>query len=267
MKTRYHNGVDEKLDGSGRFVQASVEPYGARPAQHHGGRAGPRRAPVRTFVSAALTGDLATAITLALDFLARTGSRVTVITDLFNAAQLHIGDRWHVGEANVDDEYRVSAAIAAAMAALPEPVPEHRVMPAPTALLTTMQPEEHDLGLHLVAAAFEDDGWLVEMAPGIDGVELLERAWRTRFDLIAISCTHDPGRARAPLSAAVLALHAVGVPVMLGGSAVARAPRLGEQIGADVVAGDVRLAIILARRLLGSRRLRLRARVLNNVAV
>ncbi len=267
METGYINGVDKRLDGPNRFVRGSVDPAQPAPARHHGGRPGPRRAPVRMFVNAALSGDRVTAITVALEFMARTNSRATVITDLFATAQLHIGDRWHVGEATAADEYRVSVAIAAAMAALPEPDQGRRVKPASTALLATLAPEEHDLGLRLVAAAFEDDGWNVEMTPGIDPVDLVERAWRTGFDLVAISCTYDPARARSHLGAAVQALHSVGIPVMVGGSALARAPRLGEQIGADAVAGDVRLAIILARRLLGSHSLRSRARVINTVAV
>lgn len=202
------------------------------------------------FVEAALAGDLDRATGVALDFMSRTNSRASVMTDLFDTAQLHIGNRWHLGDATVDDEYRVFQAIASAMAALPVPTTRRGLAPrAPTALLATVLPEEHDLGLRLVAAALEDDGWNVDLAPQMQAAEISQRVRRRGIDLVAISSTFDSGGTGAQLGVAVQAVHMVRRPVLVGGSTFARAPRLAEAIAADAMAQDARLAVVLARRL------------------
>jgi methanogenic corrinoid protein MtbC1 len=212
-------------------------------------RSGRRRPPVSRFVRAAMAGDQATATTLALDFMAEKGSRATVITDLFQGAQLQIGDRWHLGQATAADEYRVHVAIAAAMAALPKPTPSHTFKARSVVLCATLWPERHDLGLNLVAAALGDDGWEVDVVTGFDSIELVARASQIDANLVCISLSYPSQRARAYLSAVIQSLHSFGVPVMVGGLAFVRAPRLADEIGADSSAADVRSAVILARRL------------------
>jgi methanogenic corrinoid protein MtbC1 len=212
-------------------------------------RAGRRRAPVSRFVTAALAGDQAVATSLALDFMAEKGSRATVVTDLFQGAQLQIGERWHLGQATAADEYRVYAAIAAAMAALPVPAPSHAFKARSVALLTTLSPERHDLGLTLLAAVLADDGWEVSVATGIETPELVTRALYFGANLACISLTFGSQRARANLGAAIRLLHSFGIPVMVGGLAFVRSPGLAEAIGADSSVADARSALILARRL------------------
>src|SRR6266576_3032689 len=78
-----------------------------------------RRRAVRRFVHAALSGEQADATAAAVAMTIQTQSRATVIADLFEAAQRFISERWQLGEATTEDEYRVSRTIAAAMSALP----------------------------------------------------------------------------------------------------------------------------------------------------
>lgn len=208
-----------------------------------------RRPPIRAFVDLALAGSLSRTTALALDYLVEARSRVAVFADLFDGAQRYIEDRWHVGYATSKDELRVSRAVEAALAALPEPASRPIYEPPPEALLLTMRREEHDLGLRLVATALADEGWKVDVALRIARESISAQVLRHRPDLVAISATFVAGTTRFDLAAIVADLRAAHVPVILGGSAFVRNPDLAQFVGADAVMGDARLAVRAAGRL------------------
>jgi MerR family transcriptional regulator, light-induced transcriptional regulator len=221
----------------------------AGPVERHARRrdSRPRRRVVREFVAAALSGDLLTSAAIAMELMRIGRSRADVITDLFDAAQGYVAERWRQGEATAEHELLVSEAIATSMKALPEPSRPARQ--SGSAFLVTISPEAHDLGLDLVAAALTDDGWDVEIRPGVGISELVEHAQRGRFSLVGISSTYVTSQLNRQLAGAVAALHAVGKLVIAGGSAFRRAPELADQIGVDIVAVDAREAVVVARRL------------------
>src|SRR5260370_956281 len=64
-----------------------------------------RRPPVREFAEATLRGDAGEACELALQFLARVGSRLGVFADLVQPAQSEVGDQWYRGRIGIDDEH------------------------------------------------------------------------------------------------------------------------------------------------------------------
>ena len=240
--------------GKTRSAKVMATVIGMESTPSHVARPGRRRAPVSRFVRAALAGEWRAATEIATDFMTEKGSRATVITDLFQGAQVLIGNRWHVGQATAADEYRVAEAISAAMQSLPAAPRVHSFTTRARALLATVWPERHDLGLRLVSEAFDDDGWDVDLAPGIEAVELVNRASETAADLVGISATFVTGQARGQLGAVVRSLHSFGVPVIVGGGAFVRAPRLAHEVGVDATAADARAAVILARRLHVARR-------------
>lgn len=209
----------------------------------------PRRPPIRQFVAAARDRDLDSATRLALAFLAQTESRMRLFTDLFHAAQQQIEERWHVGEATVEDEYAVYLAVEHALTALPPPPIREPQAGAPAILLATVKPEEHDLGLRLLAASFVEAGWSADVRPGIDGPELIAAAARENRRLVGISATFLSRQARAALAATVVGLKAAGAHVLGGGAAFDRSPALGREMGIDMVATDARLAVLYAGRL------------------
>lgn len=208
-----------------------------------------RRPPIKEFVRAALARDFVHTTELALVFLDQTDSRTRLFNDLFHAAQQHIEERWHRGGATVNDEYAVYLAIEAALAALPDPPARDVPLGAPTILLGTLAPEEHDLGVRLLAASFADAGWNVDVRVGLDGVELVALAVRDKRRVVGISATFLSRRARAELAATVAALKAAGIHVLAGGAAFGRSPTLGQQLGVDLVATDARFAVLYANRL------------------
>jgi methylmalonyl-CoA mutase cobalamin-binding domain/chain len=140
------------------------------------------------------------------------------------------------------------------MESMPAPKEAHSFSTRVRAILATLAPERHDLGLQLVSAALSDDGWQVDVTPGTSTTELVSRASDSRANLVGISSTFLTVQIRAQLGAVVRALHSFGVPVIVGGGSFIRSPDLATEIGADSVAGDARSAVILARRLWGGRR-------------
>jgi methanogenic corrinoid protein MtbC1 len=204
--------------------------------------------PVSSFLAAALAGQRERAINIAREFMEVKNSRATVISDLFQGAQQQVADMWHVGFATAADEYRVSLAIEAAMAALPPVGSSIASGRGSRILLATLAPERHDLGLRLVSMALADDGWAVDFALATNPVELVGRAYEMGAGLVGISCTYVTRRTNAQLTGMARSLHEIGLPLMVGGAGFVRVPDLAVQIHADALAPEARSAVILARR-------------------
>lgn len=205
----------------------------------------PRRPPIRNFVTSAIAGDFTRTRELATSFLALTGSRLGLYTDLFQAAQQYIEELWHVGRATAADEYRVYSAVENAFAALPiELAPD--VGASPRILLATLEPEQHDLGLRLVAAALAEAGWRCDLRTRMTGFDLVAIATRARYALVGVSATYLSSDGRARLAAAVGSLRRLGIDVLAGGSAFVRSPLLAQNMGIEAVATDARFAVLHA---------------------
>ncbi len=67
------------------------------------------RSPVVAFTAALVAGDAATAGEIAGGYIAVTGSRLAVISDLLHPAQYQIGELWYQGRMGVAEEHRASA--------------------------------------------------------------------------------------------------------------------------------------------------------------
>jgi len=208
-----------------------------------------RRPPIRQFVEAAVAGNLYDAVELALQYMSVTNSRVTVITDLLNAAHLQSEDAWHIGNATAQDEYRVFRAVEAAAAALPGASMPRGVEPHDTILLATVWPEEHDLGLRLAASALTEAGFQVDLVTGIVADDLVARAGKIVGRVVGLSATMVDTRVRGELADVIDALHKLGKVVIAGGSSFRRFPPFAQQIGVDAVAADARMGVMTAGRL------------------
>lgn len=152
------------------------------------------------------------------------------------------------------DEYRVSQTIEAACEALPRDPSLRLASHAPKVLMVTVRSEQHNLGLHLAAMAFSDNGWIVRLRPGVDPSDILQLTWRERPSLVALSATYDSGNLRPQLKTLVREVTQHNIPIIVGGSAFMRRPELAAEIGAALVAPDARVGVIMARKL--SRRYR-----------
>jgi methanogenic corrinoid protein MtbC1 len=198
-------------------------------------------------VTAATTHDLPAARALAAEYLSQTRSTTAVVTDLLSAAHEYVSRRWRFGKATAEDEHNVARAIAEVNDAVRRDGP-HAGSGAPQALLATLDPEQHSLGLKLVATALIEDGWDAVMAVGIRRPDLVDAVSSGRFRAVLLSSTHLSNLGERILTSTVHSLMALGKPVIVGGQAFLRNPALAGEVGATAVAFDPRTAMVIARR-------------------
>ena len=203
----------------------------------------------RSFLNALLKGDPASASRVVDQQLADLGSRAAVFADLIHPAQYEIGELWYRGEIGVADEHRTTALVEAIVSRL-TPTPSEKPVTGCRCLLAAVGSERHVIGLRLLAAAMADDGWEVELMEQHASVEeLLTAVDRVSPHLVGLSAAYLQDRER--MKRAIRLVKERGIPVLVGGAAFNRTPSLVEQVGADGHGADARVALTLARRLVG----------------
>jgi len=218
---------------------------GAQPA----GRGRRPRAPVQSFTAALVAGDGRTATEVAQRHLAATGSRLTLISDLFHPAQYQIGELWYQGRLGVAEEHRATAIVTAIAGSLPPTPVAQPVRPGARCILAGLPRERHVVGLQLLGLALEDEGWAVnQLPPPTPQAELLRAVGEWRPDVVGLSAAFLPTATQ--IAAAIGAVRKLGVPVLVGGPLFNRAPDLWRAVGADAHGSDARVATVLMRRLL-----------------
>ena len=208
------------------------------------------RAGVRSFLTALLQDDRASAIRIAEAEHAALGSRAAVFAELIHPAQYEIGELWYRGEIGIADEHRATAIVETIVDQLP-PGKRRAQDTHRSCLLAAVSAEEHVVGLHMLAAALTDDGWAVKVSAKRTPVDHLLKVvdWE-RPMLVCLSAGYLPEIGE--MSRTIRLIKARGIPVLVGGAAFNRNPALAERVGADAHGQDVRVALTLARRLVGS---------------
>jgi methanogenic corrinoid protein MtbC1 len=208
------------------------------------------RAGVRSFLRALLDSDRASAMRIAKAEYAALGSRAALFAEIIHPAQYEIGELWYRGEIGVADEHRATAIVETIVDQLPPG--KRRAQDTPrSCLLAAVRAEEHVVGLHMLAAALTDDGWAVQLLAKRTPVDhLLKVVDRERPMLVCLSAGYLPEIGE--MSRTIRLIKARGIPVLVGGAAFNRNAALAERVGADAHGQDVRVALTLARRLVGS---------------
>lgn len=101
-------------------------------------------------------------------------------------------------------------------------------------LLATAPGDDHDFGLRIVAQRFREAGWHAATLSRPDAASIRDALSKGRYPLIGLSLGSD--RCVAPvgdLIGALRARHGHGLRILLGGSAIDRAPGLARRLGAD----------------------------------
>jgi methanogenic corrinoid protein MtbC1 len=196
---------------------------------------------------AATRHDLVGARAVASDYLSQTRSATAVVTDLLAGAHDYVARRWRLGSATAEDEHNVAKAIADVNEAVRRDSP-NAGSGAPKALLVTLEPEQHTLGLSLVATALIEDGWDAVMSVGIRRPDLIDAVSSGRYRAVLASSTHLSELGERMLMSTLQSVTALGKPLIVGGQAFLRNPALGRQVRATAVAFDPRTAMVIARR-------------------
>ncbi len=209
-----------------------------------------RRSPVPGLVAALVGGDEDRALAIARDTLRAVRSRTAVFADLIQPAQYEIGDLWYRGEIGIADEHRATAIVEEVTSALP-PTPAQGRSPRGRCVLAAVDAEQHVVGLRLLAAALEDDGWTVTMLGGrtpTPDLAAVVRKERPKF--VGLSAAHLPRP--DSLRMTIDEIKKLRVPVLVGGPAFNRNESLWTRVGADGHGTDVRVAVALAQRIAAS---------------
>jgi len=202
---------------------------------------------VQRFVSLLRAGEKAAAAAFLHEVFAETRSRVALFADVIHPAQYEIGDLWYRGEISIADEHRATAIVEEITSAIP-PTPAQGRAPRGRCVLAAVGSEQHVVGLRLLAAALEDDGWTVIMLGGrTPSVDLADVVKKERPKFVGLSAGYLP-RPDA-LKTTIEEVKKLRVPVLVGGPAFNRNPSLWSKLGADGHGSDVRVAVALARRI------------------
>lgn len=202
---------------------------------------------VKRFVELLRQGDKTEAAAFVQQVFEETRSRLALFADLIHPAQYEIGDLWYRGEIGIADEHRATAMVEEITLALP-PTPAQGRSPLGRCLLAAVDSEQHVVGLRLLSAALEDDGWTVTMLGGrTPAASLAEMVRKVRPKFVGLSAGYLPQP--ASLTATIEELKRQKVPVLVGGPAFNRNPSLWMKVGADGHGTDVRVAVALARRI------------------
>jgi methanogenic corrinoid protein MtbC1 len=205
------------------------------------------------YVTAVVAGDERRAVALVLGAL---GAGRLSIRDALAAvlvpAQREIGRQWHQGVIGVAEEHFGSIvtrkALARVMALAPEVEPNGR-----TVVVASVAQDAHELGVQVVAAFFELDGWRsICLGANTPSEDLVQLVVRFEADLVALGATLDGQREITARTIEALRAARPGQRVLVGGAAFAGGAALWRRVGADAYASWAGEAVELGRQLVGS---------------
>lgn len=237
------------------FDEASGEL--ARPARETSSEVDPRSSTGRIasdYVVALLGGDERKAIALVLDEVSsgRMGP-CEALEALLVPAQREIGRLWHRGEIDVAEEHFVTEVtrktIERVLAIAPAAKPIGK-----TAVVAAVSGDAHDIGVRLVAARFETDGWrTIFLGKDMPCDDLVRMAARLDADVVVLGATLDTQREAVRVAIAALRAARPRQRVVVGGPAFSQNERAWVRTGADACASDPREAVARARALTADR--------------
>ncbi len=203
----------------------------------------------RRYIDALLEQDRPRASALVLGAVGEGLPVARAYLEVLQPAQLELGRRWQMGRLTPPEESYATGATAQLMAQLyPQTCGGQR--PRGSVVAACVAPEQHDLGLRMVADFLEMDGWYVHHLGGcVPGGQLAEavRLRRPRLVLLSVALAAHLHSLRE----AIRQVRATGsqAAVLVGGFAINTVPELWRLLGADGYAADAREAVAIAGRL------------------
>jgi methanogenic corrinoid protein MtbC1 len=175
-----------------------------------------------SFLHALLDADRRVAADVTHAAIAGLPDAITVLDGVITPAMHEIGRLWEIGDITIADEHLATAIANQALPLLFANLAPSRTnpTPAPRVLLACAYPENHSLGLRMIADVLDANGFDVRYAGANVPVEDLPRALaRHRPDLVALGATLE--LSRPGLEQAVESVRAVApeLPILIGGAA------------------------------------------------
>jgi methanogenic corrinoid protein MtbC1 len=171
---------------------------------------------------------------------------------VLTSALHEIGRRWHTDAINIAQEHFATQVTGRLL--------ERLLLMAPVAeengravLLTMIEGDAHDLGLRVVAALFELDGWrTVCLGANMPAADLPAAVEDFGVDLVLLGATLNPQRDAVARAIGLLREANPELKILVGGPAFAAKAERVTQIGADGCALSPSSAVALGRELVGA---------------
>lgn len=205
-----------------------------------------------SYLLALLEGDRSRASRLILDALPDT-SLPELYLQVLLPAQQEVGRMWQADEINVAEEHFATSTTKMVLAQLRSRAALH-AQNGKTLLAAAVTGNQHDVGLQMVADVFEMAGWrVIQLGPDMPIPDLVQAVESYQPDLLALSVSLHPQL--VTLAETIRAVrsgpHGAGVKILVGGRALADAPDLARQLGADGYATDLNTAVAVGQALVG----------------
>jgi methanogenic corrinoid protein MtbC1 len=209
--------------------------------------AGPLNLTRDVFLTAILNGQRQAALNIVEEALRTGHAPVDIYVDVFAAALHRVGDLWEQNKISVAQEHMATAVTQYAIASVyPKLLPDGP--PRGEMVVTGVAGELHQIGANLLADAMESKGWSVRfLGSNTPLPAILQTIRESCADVLCISTTLV-----ANLPAAAELIRSVssdrkerGLRIILGGAAYRYSAPFVEELGASVVALDLRAALSL----------------------
>lgn len=208
----------------------------------------------RSFLNFILAGEVAKGRAV-IDKALAAGTTISgIYTGIFRPVLSEMGRLWQQNRVTIAEEHFVTGAIRRIMEQVHDQIAGTGRIPRKrkTVVAACVGNELHEIGIRMVAAFFELDGWTVYTTGANTPVKSILAAVKDRkADVVALSITMPSGL--SGLQYLVRSLRAEAdtahVKIIVGGSPFAILPDLWHQVGADAVAATAEEAVAVANRL------------------
>lgn len=203
------------------------------------------------FEESLLAGNRREAMAIINRFIDSGHSLVDIELHIIQPALYSIGDKWQKNQVSVAQEHMATAIVQSLMTegllkSLPQEANGKKV------LLACVEKNNHEVGLRMVADAFQLAGWEVQyLGANIPSLALIKQAVEWKPDLIGLSVSF-PQQLKIVKQIIIQLETTIGdnrPPVIIGGLAINRFENLADLVDADAYSTDARSAISVANQL------------------
>lgn len=174
-----------------------------------------------------------------------------VMAEVLSPVLREVGRLWHIGELSIAEEHLTTVVTRKALARLSALMPRTQFNEK-TVVIGSVAGDNHDIGIQIVSAYFEMDGWrTICLGANTPAEDILQVSLRFDADLIALGATLATQREAVGATCALLREHRAETPILVGGTAFSRGDDSWERLGAQACATNPVHALEAGRRLVG----------------
>jgi methanogenic corrinoid protein MtbC1 len=197
------------------------------------------------YYTALHTNDNQSALAIIHEALEQGASLATLYHTVIQPAMYQIGQQWERGELSVGAEHQATAITRMVLDICAFPY-RPGLYGAPDVLAACVSPEQHDIGLRMVADCLEFNGWRTLYLGGnvpLDDIVML--TLHHQVAIVALSVTMGSHALHVRHLITALRQTALGphLKILVGGQPFNRIPNLWQRVGADGAANDALAAV------------------------